>query len=97
MADYDQPDSVSEDLLSEKRKAFWKIWKRRTLLIFAILVLLIPLYGTFRPLFEFILFAVSLAALTYPVFFGQLSVWVQSCFHACMNKGVLSYARSFPP
>ena len=72
MADYDQPDSVSEDLLSEKRKAFWKIWKRRTLLIFAILVLLIPLYGTFRPLFEFILFAVSLAALTYPVFFRPI-------------------------
>ena len=72
MADYDRADSVSEDLLSEKRKAFWKIWKRRTLLIFAILVLLIPLYGTFRPLFEFILFAVSLAALTYPVFFRPI-------------------------
>ena len=97
MADRDQPASASEDLLSDKRKVFWKIWKRRTLLIFAILVLLVPLYGTFRPLFEFILFAVSLAALTYPVFFGQLSVWVQSCFHACMNKGVLSLRGLFHP
>ena len=26
-------------------------------------------YGTFEPLFEFILFAVSLATLTFPVFF----------------------------
>ena len=72
MADRDQPASASEDLLSDKRKVFWKIWKRRTLLIFAILVLLVPLYGTFRPLFEFILFAVSLAALTYPVFFQPI-------------------------
>ena len=30
---------------------------------------LVPLYGTFEPLFEFILFAVSLATLTFPIFF----------------------------
>ena len=72
MAESDQPDSDPEDLLSNKRKAFWQIWRRRTLLILALLLLLIPLYGTFRPLFEFILFAVSLAALTYPVFFRPI-------------------------
>ena len=38
----------------------------------ALLLLLFPLYGTFSPLFEFILFAVSLAALTYPVFFRPI-------------------------
>jgi predicted PurR-regulated permease PerM len=57
------------DLLSIKRNAFWLLWKRRTLLIIALLILLVPLYGTFEPLFEFILFAVSLAALTFPIFF----------------------------
>ena len=62
----------SSDLLSSKRKDFWNLWKRRGLLIIALLVLLIPLYGTFSPLFEFILFAVSLAALTYPVFFRPI-------------------------
>lgn len=62
----------SQDLLSRKRKDFWNLWKRRSLLIVALLLLLIPLYGTFSPLFEFILFAVSLAALTYPVFFRPI-------------------------
>ena len=42
---------------------------------FALLLLLVPLYGTFKPLFEFILFAVSLAALTYPVFFRPIERW----------------------
>jgi len=60
------------DLLSSKRRDFWNLWKRRGLLIIALLVLLVPLYGTFSPLFEFILFAVSLAALTYPVFFRPI-------------------------
>ena len=32
-----------------------------------------PLWGTFEPLFEFILFAISLAALTYPVFYRPIS------------------------
>ncbi len=72
MAESDQPNSSPDDPLSLKRKAFWMIWRRRTLLILALLLLLIPLYGTFRPLFEFILFAVSLAALTYPVFFRPI-------------------------
>ena len=72
MAESDPPDSVSDDSLSNKRKAFWRIWRRRALLILALLLLLIPLYGTFRPLFEFILFAVSLAALTSPIFFRPL-------------------------
>lgn len=57
------------DLLSIRRNAFWHLWKRRALLILALLILLVPLYGTFEPLFEFILFAVSLATLTYPIFF----------------------------
>ena len=61
-----------EDLPTTKRKDFWHLWKRRGLLIIALLFLLIPLYGTFSPLFEFILFAVSLAALTYPIFFRPI-------------------------
>jgi predicted PurR-regulated permease PerM len=65
----------SEDLLSSKRRNFWRLWKRRALLGFALLLLLVPLYGTFKPLFEFILFAVSLAALTYPVFFRPIERW----------------------
>ena len=63
----------SADLLSSKRKNFWHLWKRRALLILALLFLLVPLYGTFRPLFEFILFAVSLAALTYPLFYRPIA------------------------
>ena len=43
------------DLLSVKRSAFWHLWKRRALLLVALLILLVPLYGTFEPLFEFIL------------------------------------------
>jgi len=62
-------DENPPDLLSIKRNAFWQIWKRRALLLVALLILLVPLYGTFEPLFEFILFAVSLAALTFPIFF----------------------------
>jgi len=69
MPESEPHSSASEDSLTQKREAFWKVWRRRTLLILALLLLLIPLYGTFRPLFEFMLFAVSLAALTYPVFF----------------------------
>ena len=68
----DNLQGKSPDLLSMKRKDFWNLWKRRGLLIMALLFLLIPLYGTFSPLFEFILFAVSLAALTYPVFFRPI-------------------------
>jgi predicted PurR-regulated permease PerM len=65
-------NQVPKDLLSLKRDAFWQLWKKRGLLLIALLLLLIPLYGTFSPLFEFILFAVSLAALTYPVFFRPI-------------------------
>ena len=64
-----KPNESEPDLLSTKRNAFWHLWKRRTLLLIALLILLVPLYGTFEPLFEFILFAVSLATLTFPVFF----------------------------
>ena len=64
-----KPKESEPDLLSTKRNAFWHLWKRRTLLLIALLILLVPLYGTFEPLFEFILFAVSLATLTFPVFF----------------------------
>ena len=35
----------------------------------ALVLVFVPLYETFRPLFDFLLFAVSLAALTYPVLF----------------------------
>ncbi len=62
----------TKDILSLKRAEFWQIWKKRGLLVLALLLLVIPLYGTFLPLFEFILFAVSLAALTYPVFFRPI-------------------------
>ncbi len=65
----DELNQDSPDLLSVKRNAFWHLWKRRALLLLALLILLVPLYGTFAPLFEFILFAVSLATLTYPIFF----------------------------
>ena len=60
------------DLLSLKRNAFWHLWKRRGLLLVALIFVLIPLWGTFKPLFEFILFAISLAALTYPVFYRPI-------------------------
>ncbi len=61
-----------DDILTLKRNAFWHIWKRRALLLIALIFLLIPLWGTFQPLFEFILFAVSLAALTYPIFYRPI-------------------------
>ena len=61
------------DLLSVRRSAFWQLWKRRALLLVALLILLVPLYGTFEPLFEFILFAVSLATLTFPIFFVPIN------------------------
>ena len=72
MSDSDSAED-SSDLLSSKRKSFWFLWKRRALLILALLILLVPLYGTFLPLFEFILFAVSLAALTYPIFYRPVA------------------------
>jgi len=65
------------DLLSLKRNAFWHLWKRRGLLLVALIFVLIPLWGTFAPLFEFILFAISLAALTYPVFYRPIYQLVQ--------------------
>jgi predicted PurR-regulated permease PerM len=65
------------DLLSLKRNAFWHLWKRRGLLLVALIFVLIPLWGTFKPLFEFILFAISLAALTYPVFYRPIYRLVQ--------------------
>ena len=71
MPDSEVPNST-EDLLTGKRNDFWQLWRRRTFLILALLLLLIPLYGTFEPLFEFILFAVSLAALTYPIFYQPI-------------------------
>jgi len=65
------------DLLSLKRNAFWHLWKRRGLLLVALIFVLIPLCGTFEPLFEFILFAISLAALTYPIFYRPIYRLVQ--------------------
>ena len=59
MQEEDQEISNSKkeepDLLSIQRSAFWHLWKRRALLLIALLILLVPLYGTFEPLFEFIL------------------------------------------
>ncbi len=68
MPESEEPENT-DNLLTGKRNAFWRLWRRRTFLILALLLLLVPLYGTFQPLFEFILFAVSLAALTYPIFY----------------------------
>ena len=68
------------DLLSMKRSAFWDLWKRRALLLVALLILLVPLYGTFAPLFEFILFAVSLATLTFPIFFVPIKRYAGKVF-----------------
>ena len=76
MADKNSND-ISDDLLANKRGEFWHIWKKRGLLLVALLILIIPLYGTFSPLFEFILFAVSLAALTYPVFFRPIEYYIK--------------------
>tara|TARA_B100002019_G_scaffold143367_1_gene123581 strand:+ start:1734 stop:2897 length:1164 start_codon:yes stop_codon:yes gene_type:complete len=76
MADKNSND-ISDDLLAIKRGEFWHIWKKRGLLLIALLILIIPLYGTFSPLFEFILFAVSLAALTYPVFFRPIEYYIK--------------------
>lgn len=55
----DSLEKKEPDLLSLKRNAFWHLWKRRALLIIALLILLIPLYGTFEPL-------LSSCSLQYP-------------------------------
>ena len=65
-------DHNEKDLLSVRREEFWHLWRKRGLLLIALLLLVVPLYGTFSPLFEFILFAVSLAALTYPIFYRPI-------------------------
>ena len=64
----EEPEKVIDELAA-KRRQFWHAWRRRGFVAVAFLLILVPLYGTFRPLFEFLLFAVSLAALTYPVLF----------------------------
>ena len=73
-------DDNGPDLLSTKRSMFWHLWKRRALLLVALLILLVPLYGTFAPLFEFILFAVSLATLTFPIFFVPIKRFAGKLF-----------------
>ena len=73
-------DNNGPDLLSTKRSMFWHLWKRRALLLVALLILLVPLYGTFAPLFEFILFAVSLATLTFPIFFVPIKRFAGKLF-----------------
>ena len=62
----------SMDELAAKRHQFWHAWRRRGFVLAAFLLVLVPLYGTFRPLFEFLIFAASLAALTYPVLFKPI-------------------------
>ena len=74
------------DLLSLKRSAFWQLWKRQALLLIALLILLVPLYGTFEPLFEFILFAVSLATLTYPIFFVPTRRFARKLFSGLQEQ-----------
>ncbi|SVE27654.1 uncharacterized protein METZ01_LOCUS480508, partial [marine metagenome] len=59
----EEPEKVIDELAA-KRRQFWHAWRRRGFVAVAFLLVLVPLYGTFRPLFEFLLFAVSLAALT---------------------------------
>ncbi len=60
------------DKLAAKRHQFWHAWRRRGFVFAAFLLVLVPLYGTFRPLFEFLIFTASLAALTYPVLFKPI-------------------------
>jgi predicted PurR-regulated permease PerM len=72
MMSENKTDHNSKDLLSVKREEFWHLWRKRGLLLIALLLLVVPLYGTFSPLFKFILFAVSLAALTYPIFYRPI-------------------------
>ena len=79
-------ETKEPDLLSMKRSAFWHLWKRRALLLIALLILLIPLYGTFEPLFEFILFAVSLATLTFPIFFVPIKRYAQNLFPGMQDQ-----------
>ena len=88
----DQP----KDLLSIKRESFWQLWRKRGLLMVALLLLIIPLYGTFSPLFEFILFAVSLAALTYPVFFRPIEHLGKSFYPRWITGDVQSFVLSWP-
>lgn len=85
------PDKINAkedepDLLSTKRNAFWHLWKRRALLIIALLILLVPLYGTFEPLFEFILFAVSLSTLTFPIFFVPIKRFAKRIFPSMQDQ-----------
>ena len=85
------PDEINSkedepDLLSTKRNAFWHLWKRRALLIIALLILLVPLYGTFEPLFEFILFAVSLSTLTFPIFFVPIKRLAKRIFPSMQDQ-----------
>ena len=72
--------SEDKDELSTQREIFWMNWKRRGFLILALLLLLVPLFLTFQPLFEFILFAISLAVLTYPIFFRPISTLLSKIF-----------------
>ena len=57
--------------VNEKKCLLAFMEEKRSLLV-ALIFVLIPLWGTFEPLFEFILFAISLAALTYPVFYRPI-------------------------
>ena len=74
MSDQDSSNlDDSEDLLSSKRRNFWRLWKRRALWASFLLLLLVPLYGTLS--LCSIHFFASLAALTYPVFFRPIERW----------------------
>ena len=55
----------SQVIFYQSKEMPFGIYGRRGLLVLALIFVLIPLWGTFEPLFEFILFAISLAALTY--------------------------------
>ena len=90
-----EKSEFSGDLLSIKRNAFWHLWKRRGLLLVALIFVLIPLWGYLEPLFEFILFAISLAALTYPVFYRPISMAMKRVLQDFHRIGCPSYLLSF--
>ena len=93
--DYNDSDH-GMDLLSIKEMPFGIFGKRRGLLLVALIFVLIPLWGTFAPLFEFILFAISLAALTYPVFYRPIYRVVQKIGSNLPSNRLSSFPQSCP-
>ena len=84
------------DLLSVKRSAFLAFMEKAALLLVALLILLVPLYGTFEPLFEFILFAVSLATLTFPIFFVPIKRYLGKSLPRMHEQRLARFVRFYP-